>query len=226
MVSMKQSWPAPPPQTNSAVDAAMQERLARLASRRAPAAPTSRTSSAQSTPPVVRVGAANTSKRRHAAQKSRVAALAMSVSTTVGLSAYFFQLDASTTSARAATAVGNVVPSSASQAQGVAASASHSGVTYTDGVYSGQTSNNRWGPVQVQVTVSGGQVTDIAALQTPGGNGRSAAINDYAVPILRSEALQAQTSTIDSVSGATYTSNSYMASLQSALDVARAQTAG
>jgi len=84
----------------------------------------------------------------------------------------------------------------------------------------GQTEDTRWGPVQVQITVSGGRITAVSTPQLPSGNGRDAEINDAAVPILTQETLQAQSATIDAVSGATYTSQGYIASLQSALDQA------
>jgi len=79
--------------------------------------------------------------------------------------------------------------------------------------------DTRWGPVQVAVTVSGSELVDIAALELPSG-GRSSQISRFVEPILRSEALQAQSANIDGVSGATYTSTAYAQSLQSALDSA------
>ena len=81
----------------------------------------------------------------------------------------------------------------------------------------GPTVNTRWGPVQVQVTVTGGRLTDVTALQLPSG-GRSSQISSVAEPILRSQALQAQGANIDGVSGATFTSTAYARSLQAALD--------
>jgi uncharacterized protein with FMN-binding domain len=95
----------------------------------------------------------------------------------------------------------------------------------TDGSYTGATVTNRWGPVQVQITVSGGQITDVVALQTPSSKNKSVEINSQAVPILKAEVLTAQSATIDTVSGATYTSDSYQQSLQSAIDLARSTTA-
>ncbi|GHJ52517.1 hypothetical protein Nm8I071_18240 [Nonomuraea sp. TT08I-71] len=78
----------------------------------------------------------------------------------------------------------------------------------------------RWGPVQVRITVSNGKITDVTAVQVPDGNHRDQEINDYAVPILRQEALAAQHARIDTVSGATVTSDGYRESLQSAIDAA------
>lgn len=82
----------------------------------------------------------------------------------------------------------------------------------------GRTYDTQYGPVQVQVTESNGRITDVAALQLPQGSGRDIDIDNYAVPQLRAEALQAQSAQIDAVSGATYTSEGYVRSLQSALD--------
>lgn len=86
-------------------------------------------------------------------------------------------------------------------------------------VISGDAVATRFGTVQVQVTVSGDTLVDVTALQLPSG-GRDSQISGYAEPILRSEALEAGSASIDTVSGATYTSMGYIQSLQSALDAA------
>jgi uncharacterized protein with FMN-binding domain len=78
----------------------------------------------------------------------------------------------------------------------------------------------RWGPVQVQITVDNGKITAADVLQVPSGNPRDQMINSYAVPVLNSEAVQAQSANIDMVSGATVTSEGYLQSLQSAIDKA------
>ena len=80
--------------------------------------------------------------------------------------------------------------------------------------------DTRWGPVQVQITVSGGRITAATAVVYPNGNPRDAQINGYALPVLGSEAVAAQSAKIDAVSGATVTSDGYIGSLQSALDKA------
>jgi uncharacterized protein with FMN-binding domain len=79
---------------------------------------------------------------------------------------------------------------------------------------------NQFGDVQVQATFTNGKLTAVKALQLPFDRRRSAEISQYAEPVLRSEALQAQSAQIDLVSGATYTSDSYAQSLQSAIDKA------
>ena len=88
----------------------------------------------------------------------------------------------------------------------------------TPKVVDGDSIDTRWGPVQVEVTVAGGKITDVQPLEVPYDNGRSQEINNYAVPILRQEIIDAQSAQIDTVSGATYTSGGYRDSLQSALD--------
>jgi uncharacterized protein with FMN-binding domain len=86
--------------------------------------------------------------------------------------------------------------------------------------FTGAVADTRWGPVQVRVTVQGGKITSSEAVQYPQENSRDKEINDYALPILGKEAVQQQSATIDSVSGATMTSDGYQQSLQSAIDKA------
>ena len=89
-----------------------------------------------------------------------------------------------------------------------------------NGRYSGPVVQIPFGNVQVQVTVQGGKIVDVRAVQLPTAHMMSQQIGQYAVPILRQEALQAQSAQIDLVSGATYTSQAYAQSLQGALDQA------
>jgi uncharacterized protein with FMN-binding domain len=84
----------------------------------------------------------------------------------------------------------------------------------------GQVVQTRWGPVQVEVTVKGGKLTDVSVPQYPDGNPRDQQINAYALPILVQETMDAQSADIDMVSGATVTSDGYLRSLQGALDQA------
>jgi uncharacterized protein with FMN-binding domain len=78
----------------------------------------------------------------------------------------------------------------------------------------------RFGPVQVEIVVAGGKVTDVKALQLTDQGGRSVQISNHAAPILRKEVLVAQSAKVSSVGGATYTTEGYLGSLQSALDKA------
>ena len=101
-------------------------------------------------------------------------------------------------------------------------SASSASSSLADGTYTGSSVNTRFGPVQVQIVVSGGVITSADAIDYPTSNPRDRQINQTAVPILVSETLAAQSTRIDMVSGATYTSDGYIRSLQSAIDEATA----
>ncbi len=82
--------------------------------------------------------------------------------------------------------------------------------------YSGSKVSTRYGVVQVAISVSGRRVLNVSAT-LPTDRPRSAFINGKAGPILRSEALKAQSAKIQKVSGATVTSQAYDQSLQAAL---------
>ena len=92
--------------------------------------------------------------------------------------------------------------------------------TATSGSYDGSSVQTRYGTVQVQVTVQGGKITEVKALQLTDAENRSAQISAYAAPVLRSEVLQAQSANVQTVGGATITSDAYLTSLQAALDAA------
>ena len=89
-----------------------------------------------------------------------------------------------------------------------------SGVT---GTFDGNTASTRWGPVQVRIVVKDGKIVAASALQSPDGDSRSRSISDQAIPYLVQETLAAQSAQISGVSGASYTSNGWFTSLQSAL---------
>jgi len=78
---------------------------------------------------------------------------------------------------------------------------------------SGPTVNTSKGPVQVQVTFDGDDITAVRMLQQPNHPQTTAA-----VPKLVAETLKAQSADIDTVSGATITSEAYKKSLQAAID--------
>ncbi|MFG2848243.1 FMN-binding protein [Kitasatospora sp. NPDC048296] len=86
---------------------------------------------------------------------------------------------------------------------------------------SGDTVNTRYGPVQVQVTLAGSRITTVDVVKYPNEERRDREINSSALPLLNQEAISAQSAQIDVVSGATYTSDGYVRSLQSALDRAK-----
>ncbi|WP_308788874.1 FMN-binding protein [Streptomyces pacificus] len=84
----------------------------------------------------------------------------------------------------------------------------------------GDVAGTQYGDVQVRLTVSGGRITGAEAVKTPGSDANSRRIAADAVPKLNQAAVAAQSAGIDTVSGATYTSQGYIRSLQSALDKA------
>jgi uncharacterized protein with FMN-binding domain len=122
--------------------------------------------------------------------------------------------------------VGAKLPSAALGGGGASAAASPvpapaSGSTSASSkTFDGTAAQTRYGTVQVEVTVAGGKITDVSFLQLTSNDGRSADINSQAGPLLLQETLTAQSSNIDTISGATYTSEGYQQSLQSALDQA------
>ncbi|SBT95981.1 FMN-binding domain-containing protein [Streptomyces sp. DI166] len=112
-----------------------------------------------------------------------------------------------------AQAAGGTAPQQSTAAQ-ESAQGGNNGQT---GTVTGTAVKTQYGPVQVRLTVAGGKVTKVEAVQAPSG-GRSTEVTDMAVPRLNQAALATQSAEIDAVSGATYTSDGYKKSLQSALD--------
>ncbi|MDP5225973.1 MULTISPECIES: FMN-binding protein [Arthrobacter] len=135
--------------------------------------------------------------------------------------------------AAAATTTGTTTPGSGTASSGTSGSAgsgstggaspapsSTASAGKASGTYTGSVVSTQYGNVQVQVTLSQGKITDVTALQLTDREGRSVQISNYAAPILRQEVLTAQSASVDTVSGATYTSEGYLTSLQAALDQA------
>ncbi|MHC6228860.1 FMN-binding protein [Arthrobacter sp. MMS24-T111] len=124
-----------------------------------------------------------------------------------------------TGSSTASGSSGTTGSSSTSGTTGSSSSSGSSGST-ASGTYKGTTVQTRFGPVQVQITVANGKITDVTALQLTNTDGKSIQISNRAAPLLRSEALAAQSAGIKTISGATVTSNAYLTSLQAAIDAA------
>ena len=101
---------------------------------------------------------------------------------------------------------------------------SNTGTTtsYKNGTYTGSVANAYYGNVQVQVSISAGKITDIQFLQYPNDNPNSQNINQQATPYLRQEAIQAQNAQVNTITGATLTSQAFVQSLSSALTQAQA----
>lgn len=194
--------------------------------------------------------ASKTGRRAKPARNAKLAAFALSAVTTVGLAGVFANQDGGTDSIQltngtsanplvtvapgattattvaatpAATTDATVVAEQATTAATAApTTVATAAAGVLDGTYVGATDSNRWGNVQVQVVYSGGQISDVQILQYPDGDRKSLRISQIALPTLISESISAQSGDVNTVSGATYTSNSYRASLQSAIDAAKA----
>jgi uncharacterized protein with FMN-binding domain len=144
----------------------------------------------------------------------------------LGLLASFHSSPGTATRVATGTVVPNRPSASAPPPPGPSSSTtspSTAGTTTGPRQIDGPVVSNRYGNVQVRITVDGGQLVDVKALQLPQDRERSAQISSFAGPALRAEALKAQSAKIHVVSGATYTSGSYAQSLQAALDRAGIQ---
>jgi uncharacterized protein with FMN-binding domain len=199
----------------TADDAALAARLERLAQRRAPG--TGGKVAEPSAPP--------RRARRHPAASARAAAIGLSAASTVGLTA-FFAADAGAGSNGNQVAGATIVGGPSTTTLGPTTSAvpvPASTAVVPSSTVDGAAFSNRWGDVQVEATFGAdGTIVSVDAIRFPNDRGRSISINHDAVPRLNAEVLTAQSASVDSVSGATYTSNDYRRSLQSAIDAARA----
>jgi uncharacterized protein with FMN-binding domain len=145
--------------------------------------------------------------------RRNLAALLGTLTALVLLFSYHTSLDSTASTPTAATAP--QTPGSDSSSSSSSGSSSSGTKTYT-----GEVADTRWGPVQVEITVTNDKITVAKTTQVPSDNPRDQEINSYAVPVLNQEAVQAQSARIDAVSGATVTSDGYIQSLQSAIDQA------
>lgn len=118
-----------------------------------------------------------------------------------------------TTTTSAGTGTGTTV------AAGTNAGTTSSGTIGATGTYTGTTESDRFGTITVTVTLANGKITDVTYKTTVGDN-HSAQIEARAIPTLKAAVLAANSADVSTVSGATYTSNKYLSSLQSALDKA------
>lgn len=111
----------------------------------------------------------------------------------------------------------SAAPSASSTPTTTATAQSTKAPEATTKTVNGATEQTPYGPIQVAVTFSGTRIVKVTELQAPSG-GRSDEINSQAAPLLAQEVLSSQSARIDTVSGATYTSEGYMQSVQSAID--------
>jgi len=82
----------------------------------------------------------------------------------------------------------------------------------------GASASTQYGPVRIKVTIKAGRILSVKAVEYPSSGSRDTEISAFALPELKREAIAAQNAQIDTVSGATFTSDGYRRSLQSALD--------
>jgi uncharacterized protein with FMN-binding domain len=108
----------------------------------------------------------------------------------------------------------------ASGSAGGSGSAGASGAAAAGGTYDGAVVQTRFGAVQVRITVKAGAITDVTALRLTDDDRKSIQISNRAAPLLRSEVLAAQSADVQTIGGATVTSDAYLTSLQAALDAA------
>jgi uncharacterized protein with FMN-binding domain len=232
------------------IDDPLLARLERLAQRRAESQPFPPPPGARADAPADRLTPAPRTRRRHPARSARIGALVVSCASTGALSYLFASsngsdsqstalagLPAPIATSPAATTVPvastvETVPATTAASPGIAPATTVPATTVTvttipattaqTGAFDGAVVDTRYGPVQVQVQITNGSLSEVAIVQYPDGDRKSLRINQRALPTLREEALTAQSANVDSVSGATYTSDGYAQSLQSALDAARA----
>jgi len=151
----------------------------------------------------------------------RKRAIAGSILASFGVLAVGWQIGAATGVAHPASTTTTTTGGSASgSGSGTNSTTTTTGTALKDGTYTGTSEQTRYGNVQVAAVISGGRITDVKALQLTDREQRSVQISNYAAPILRQEVLASQSATVSNVGGATYTTDGYLSSLQSALDQA------
>ncbi|WP_208710568.1 FMN-binding protein [Sinomonas sp. R1AF57] len=126
----------------------------------------------------------------------------------------------STTAGGTSGATGGSTSSGASSSGSTSGQATTGAQAKAQATYAGKVVSTRFGTVQVQITVQNGKITDVTALKLTDAERKSQMISSQAAPILRSEVLRAQSADVQTVSGATVTSDAYLTSLQAALDAA------
>jgi uncharacterized protein with FMN-binding domain len=90
-------------------------------------------------------------------------------------------------------------------------------LAYQDGEYTGPIIDAYYGDVQVKAVIEGGKLVDVVFLDYPHNRKTSERVNQQAMPYLKQEAIQAQSSEVDIVTGATQTSLAFKKSLSAAL---------
>ncbi|PKQ25084.1 MAG: hypothetical protein CVT64_11665 [Actinobacteria bacterium HGW-Actinobacteria-4] len=97
-----------------------------------------------------------------------------------------------------------------------------SGDGYTDGVFDGPRVTNLRGGYQAQVTIDGGVIVSVAALEAGTSAPESVRVNAFAVPALAERVLEAQSADVEHISGSSFTSPAMIESIEGALQQALA----
>lgn len=147
----------------------------------------------------------------------RARAVVLSVLSSAALLTFGWQLGAHPNPTTApGTKASTAVPAPTRSNGSAAATPPASGTV--SGTFTGNSVDTMYGSVQVKITVANGTISDVAPLHLTDSDGHSVSLSNRAAPVLRREVLSAQSANVQSVSGATYTSDAYLSSLQSALD--------
>jgi uncharacterized protein with FMN-binding domain len=118
--------------------------------------------------------------------------------------------------------VGVAIPAPAAKATSLPhATVATSKKKYKDGSYTGDPADANYGTIQVKAVVADGKLADVVFLSSPNDRNNSIMVNNYAMPLLKNEAIAAQSAQVDTVSGATFTSGAFQLSLASALAQAK-----
>lgn len=154
-------------------------------------------------------------------------ALSVGVAIAMAIDGYivFFKNQQTSSTSNADTQTANKTESSKTSSSSLSSSSSSSKSDsstgkYKDGTYTGTATSTQWGDVQVQITISGGKLTKINVLSSPDTEQKSVEINEQALPTYKSEAIKAQSASIQQISGATETYKGFTGSLQDALNQA------
>jgi uncharacterized protein with FMN-binding domain len=126
-----------------------------------------------------------------------------------------------TTATTAAGTTSSATSSGSTSSTTTATTTAAANALYKDGQYDGNAADAYYGIVQVRAIVQGGKLTDVVFLSYPNDRGESIKINAYATPILKAEAIKAQSAKVNMVTGATNTSRAFINSLTSALSQAQ-----
>ena len=91
---------------------------------------------------------------------------------------------------------------------------------WRDGTYTGPVADAFYGPLQVEAVIENGRLADVKVVRYPDDRPESIQVNEHSNPLLRAEALSAQTAAVDIISGATQSSEAFQKSLAAALSQA------